>query len=559
MSSSKSLDLTGCINVPHLWKGILDSYHNYYDVFSELIQNSVDSVRKSGKKNPTINVFYDGDNQIIEVYDNGIGLSEDDLSFFALGNTNKSDEEESIGEKGLGASFILGISDDFYIETVKDNKKIVATCKKAYSTIKDKKVPVLDYTIEDFESESYCKIRVQIEDVDIDIDSFEKFKFILRTRTAIGNTSNLFLEPEKKEKIDITVKLILEEKEFQEQIPFVYLHLDELAEGLFPVFDAEFIKRSNKWMVDETEIGKRPRGILRLIDYEKRIYLTFAEVGIYEKLGSSIGNGRFPDDIVVAIKGCPTSVEVNKPRLGNAGYYTNLHIVIEGNDFTLDAGRKTITRENADQVREKIRSFFSDIVKLSKLFVGTPHDAIGEGAGLDQVKERARNTQDLKIDGIQFGKVPRHEQSVVAIFHELLGAKILEGYKSLLVSQYNTFDILFEYQTSIEKIGKNPREIYLKSAGRGAKDFKMISFGEFKLLLSKFCDDVNNDIKAMDHVNLVIVWETGTIPTGWDFRKIYPDEVVYQGANYVLTKVGYKKIHVILLIDFHDKNNGNGN
>jgi len=155
MSETKQLDLEKCINVPHLWRGILDSYHNYYDIFSELIQNSVDSVRKASGENPSISVWFDHENQIIEVLDNGIGLSETDLQFFALGNTNKIDEDESIGEKGLGASFILGISDDFYIESVCNNKKIIATCKGAYETIFQRKVPQLNYSVEDFEGDSF--------------------------------------------------------------------------------------------------------------------------------------------------------------------------------------------------------------------------------------------------------------------------------------------------------------------------------------------------------------------------------------------------------------------
>lgn len=552
MGQEKSIDLKGSINVPHLWRGILDSYHNYYDIFSELIQNSIDSVRKSQKNDQQVNVYYNNDSQTVEVYDNGIGLSENDLTFFALGNTNKSEEDDSIGEKGLGASFILGISDDFYLETVKENKKIIAICKNAFQTIKDRQVPDLNYTIEDFAGESYCKLRVTIASIDIDIESFEQFKFILRTRTAIGNTSNLFKNLEERENIRINITLESNEKRFDEVIPFLYLHLDELVQGTYPIFDAEYSNRNKKWMIDENEIERNPRGILRLVDYTNGIYLTFAEAAIYQKFGDAVGLERFPEDIIISIKGCPTSVEVNKPRLGNAGYYTNLHVIIEGNDFTLDAGRKTITRENANQVREKIRSFYSDIVKHAKLFVGTPHDAIGEGAGLDQVKERARNTADLMIDGIPFGKIPRHEQSVVAIFHELLGAKLILGYKTLLVSQYNTFDILFEYEASIDKIGKNPKEIYLKSAGKGVKEFKMISFGEFKLNLSSFCEDVNNDVKAMDHVNLVICWDVGKIPNGWEFRKIYPDEVVYNGANYIILKTGGKKVHVMLLGDFNE-------
>jgi hypothetical protein len=552
MKTQKTLDLGACVDVPHLWKGILDSYHNFYDIFSELIQNSVDSVRKAERTKPKINISYDNTTQTIEVKDNGIGLSEDDLKYFALGNTNKADDDQTIGEKGLGASFILGISDTFYLETVRDNKKIVATCKNAFDTIQSRSVPELSYSVQDVDEPSYCIVRVQISKVDISIESLAIFKYILRTKTAVGNTKNLFLAPEERETIEILVNYSDGKGIQNETIPFLYLHLDELVDGYFPVFDAEFSRKNNKWMIDESDINSKPRGVLRIVDYEKRIYLTFAEASIYERFGENIGESRFPEDIVVAIKGCPTSVEVNKPRLGNAGYYTNLHVVIEGDGFTLDAGRKTITRENANEVRDKIKSFFSDIVKFSKFFLGTTHDAIGEGAGLDEIKQRARETEDLHIEKITFGKVPRHEQSVVAIFHEMIGANVINGYTTLLVSQYNTFDILFEYTTPIDNIGRNPRDIYKKSAGKTVKNFRHLSFGEFKLDLSNFCNDVNNDTKRLDHVNLVICWEAaGKIPPGWKFRKIYDDEKIYDGANYVLEKTGHKTVHVMLLKDFN--------
>lgn len=553
MSESKKIDLSGVINVPHLWRGILDSYHNFYDLISELVQNSVDSVRKANNVESEITVSFDQQNQTITVLDNGIGISEDELAYFALGNTNKSGEEETIGEKGLGASFILGISDEFHLTTVKNEKKITAKCLNAHETIMGGKIPEFEYEIESSSEASYCKITVVTGNIDLYFNSFEHYKFTLRTRTAIGNTTNLFEEEQDREKVSIIAEYTDSDGETKSTtIPFLYQHFDEVVGNDFPVFDAEYSKKNKKWIVDTAEIERKPRGILRLVDYERKIYLTFAQAEIYEKYGDIVGDERYPDDIVVSIKGCPTSVSVNKPRLGKAGYFTNFHIVIDNNSFVLDAGRKTIRREDADEVRDGIKSFFNDVVKVASHFMNTPHDAIGEGAGLDQIKERARETENLAISAIPFSKIPRHEQSVVGIFHEMLGAGVLKGYKTLLVSQYNTFDLLFEYTTDIKNIGKNPREVYLKGAGKNNSQFKIISFGEFKQRLGAFCKDVDSEVKGMEHVNLVICWDSDKLPNGWDLRKIYEEERIYEGADYILERIGFKKFHVMIIKDFHD-------
>lgn len=95
-------------------KNILSSYVGWYDVFSELIQNALDSIEERAKEEefkgnksyvPTIRLIIDIQDNSLIVSDNGVGLDEDKFMKFLCPDISfKSGKTR--GHKGVGATYL---------------------------------------------------------------------------------------------------------------------------------------------------------------------------------------------------------------------------------------------------------------------------------------------------------------------------------------------------------------------------------------------------------------------------------------------------------------------
>ena len=99
-------------------KDIDDSYNNDWDILAELLQNSVDAIKKSKPFKPQILIEVDSIARKITVQDNGIGIENHQLPILlAPFSTNKEDDDEAIGEKGVGLTFVIFSCNKFFIKT----------------------------------------------------------------------------------------------------------------------------------------------------------------------------------------------------------------------------------------------------------------------------------------------------------------------------------------------------------------------------------------------------------------------------------------------------------
>lgn len=91
-------------------QNILDSYFNWFDPFSEIIQNALDAVdlrRKLGENTykPQIRIKIDVKNNLLSVCENGIGLGEEQFKQF-LAPSFSFKGKNSRGHKGVGATYL---------------------------------------------------------------------------------------------------------------------------------------------------------------------------------------------------------------------------------------------------------------------------------------------------------------------------------------------------------------------------------------------------------------------------------------------------------------------
>lgn len=90
---------------------ILKSYTGYYDVLSEMLQNSLDAVEKRLARNeegynPKIYIKIDLQVNKVSVTDNGTGMKYQELRSFLRPNYSFKDSKLSRGNKGVGATYL---------------------------------------------------------------------------------------------------------------------------------------------------------------------------------------------------------------------------------------------------------------------------------------------------------------------------------------------------------------------------------------------------------------------------------------------------------------------
>jgi hypothetical protein len=92
-------------------QNILKSYTGTFDLFSELLQNSLDAVqtrqqREDASYEPTIWIYIDMPDRIGRVTDNGVGMSEEQIKYCLRPSVSFKRQSDLRGHKGVGATFL---------------------------------------------------------------------------------------------------------------------------------------------------------------------------------------------------------------------------------------------------------------------------------------------------------------------------------------------------------------------------------------------------------------------------------------------------------------------
>jgi len=530
-------------------KDIIDSYHYEEDFLSELLQNATDSIRRTGRSTGNkIHVIYDALKGRFTVIDNGTGMSEDELKLFAIGKTDKPGDLQQllIGEKGVGGSYVLLMSDFFEVESVKNGKKVRAICEKARDAVYSGKEPILKIVERaDTSEENYTKISVEgigfkrYSDIDTLVEDLRMFTSVGNTKIALGEKD-----------IDIEVKAtfigrdeIGREIAISKPVKFCFLH---------PAIEYPDMMIKFEQLEEDTKKGiKYPDGhfenkFLEILDRERQIYAVFGREELLKEY-------KIPPMIVLGVKGAPMPVVIRPPRTGAAGYWRNLFVLINRDEVRLDIGRKSIARPDMDKIHKSLKDFFNEkVVKYAKLFI-KPRTV----ATLDQLKDQARNKEDLHIPGIPYLKVPAkgEELSVMSIFHEMVGKGLLKGYQTLSESSDAPYDAIMRYTVKISDLGPYAQKM-IKRVLRKIKQkqvYQVEGFVEFKVDATDFMTDCDKGKKRLEEVMLVVAYDLDRkkIKRGWKVEPIREEERIFDGAKFKLVHIGLnREVPLILLKEF---------
>lgn len=567
-------------------KNILSSYHHYWDIFSELTQNSRDAIlrrKESEKIDGKLYLHVDYATRTVHILDNGTGIAKEEIvSCLAPSGGDKELAVEEIGEKGVGLTFCIFIGNEFVVESRDCNGgEFTATITGAHDWLESDSLndfPMLELQ-DDLSSEltvfgnlpasSFTYIRIasirsRVGDPDIFDMSPDQLRFMLQTRTVVGDLGGIFDDkhgPIFEFNLSYKLKGELGDIEESEVLEAIYPRLHEfLKKAPVELSTAEqklaamsSTKKKLNFLKDRCVYSITTRAIQgRTINVYGIMFpgnTTFSELSRGERrleFSDENLNKDFPlfkSGIYIGTKGMPTGIEIKEgDGCKYPAYYKRCFFVAHDNDLAFDMGRKTIHHIPRRRLQEAVTEIFKRFEEIAKFQPGGSAKAsVANKTKAQRQREIEEDwkiiekIEDLACAAIPCQKIPDgQEAGVVAIFHELLGAGQLTKYRPLK-SGYGTRYDLYSYYD-----GDSSQE-------------KIIL--EFKYVLESVCDDFQNITKFFNEIDILVAWdadETKLEAYNLSLEECNPDEdEVYEGVNYLLESHDFQDpIPVILLKDF---------
>lgn len=492
-----------------------DSYNNDWDILAELCQNSIDAIRKKNISNGKINIEINALKKSITVEDNGIGIDPDQLLILlAPFSSNKEHDESSIGEKGVGLTFVLFSCNDFRIHSGNENGSSIGKIKDALnwkkSSCNDSVKIQLEKPTEEIHGTKV--ILNEIGDIPLFKLTFEQIKYILRTRTAIGDTLSLWND-NYENKIQVYLKFTnLDGEQFHEDLKNKYWLIHESIDNHAKIDLDEFIAFAND--ADRTDQEKRKKlqdkiiykkGLFnyngRTIKYytcfvpKRRVWEDLSvetyKLCTVENLNMDNTNGNtwyddfgytiFSSGIYTSVKGMPTGISIEHPSTGYAGYWSNIFILFEDAHLKFDIGRKSIHGMISRIYKNFAKEIFNEYLKYITKYV-SGEITTNSDWDKEEVFAEIDSIIDLNRKNSLFKKTPRdQEASVSAIFYELIGNKTIQNIIPLISGYRNKYDLYAKW---------NHKKIVV----------------EFKAKLRNILKDFNDEQKLFNEIDLIVCW-----------------------------------------------------
>lgn len=598
-------------------RDIFAIYSHDWDVIGEIVQNAVDTVLKRRESTegigyePTVEITYDLSNLSIYVRDNGSGIpAEDTLKVVAPNYSGKDPRGTNRGEFGVGLSFVAFSSNQFRLETLSQNKRTVLEVVNGYDWVTDEGNTVelgVRQEIGDDQSDPFTIVTVK--PARFPEYSLEKLIYILQRLTAIGDFWAAYNGEEGT--INITLNYVDRDgRSSQTRIPNKLWH----PADYFGLVDRETVDYLRVKEIDE---GARNEAIPNMIGYgmvrkgkvvkddrEFAYYALFCFSEVYREIARAAGiveeESEVEEDdveeedegtqlvvtpeidlypgIYACKKGMPLGAEVPRPPRQSTGLWMAYYIVIHSDSLNTEPGRKKLNMKDERLVQSVARSVYRDMEKYSSYVISKTNPDADQEAILRALEANRRSMGEWQKTNPLTGILPNislpatvepvNEQTLIGLFHELIGAGLLKGYRLLKLSATDTYDGLYDYVIPANEIGPRAYRDWLGtlptaeerrrySRDQILEDEMMVV--EFKLKLESILKDFLQKSKYHPSIRLLVAWdadETAITRRGWHLQKLPTSEVRYYGANYILRpssegqSKGILATHVLLVKRF---------
>jgi hypothetical protein len=564
-------------------RNILDSYSHVWDILAESLQNSADAIEQSRKLNSSsislIQIEFNASKRSIEISDTGIGMTSDQVMKVLAPHQGLKRGLGLRGEKGVGLSFILFMTNRFRIETCDGEQTISLEIHNANNWAngtESQPLKFVNVSIREPQkfrgSKTYTRIWAEQIPVarDSNEDIFEytkpRLEYVLRTKTAIGNTFPLFNDGKSPlNDIEIQLKYISStgvQEDFTNVLysfapPNSYLKPKEVL--TWSEFGERLLQNKttqSKGLVDSgiytSDSGKEVKWYAFISQRP-----TFDEISEVNYLQTS-ETKDVDAGIYISTRGMPTGIRITPPRTQQAAYWPSFFILLEYDDLRLDMGRKFVGGRVAQMLTKAASWVFNQHVNaIPKLTTKTsdPFDGLETDSDIEEIKAGVNETPYLGLSQIPYLRIPTEEQAVIAIFHELVGAGLLKGYRTQSSFSNKIYDALISYKpdtsildASLKKIIQNGKSynIFVEfkfDAGRSLlEDFDVRKRPrDFRLLI---CWSLNDLVFKENQIEVISIEPTETVFHGATQKLIFPNSYGFGAEN---------TLHVIVLKDFIER------
>jgi len=573
-----------------------------------------ESAGTSNNYRPHIDIFVDLDDNSLTVSDNGIGLDKEKFEQFLAPNFSfKSGATR--GHKGVGATYVAYGFNYMRVSTrvpgFEASGRIVGarTWLNTDGSPANPKVEPDTSPIDGAFSETDrgVSITVRFDDTThpkkldwIRADSADKWSKILAIKTGLGSIVE-------DDKVEVTVRVKSQGKTTElttQGTRYLWLYkyasktarireLDAASEALFKKYGVgrklpdKF--RNLDFLYDVWTFEELGALIGASLDTEEKDIIFKHKPTIAVEFGFSAKQWTVFNDalqlrtsykvltagIQLAANNMPQGEPLVIPLTRNIGRQNQLHFLVHFENYSPDLGRKGFHRELTDFAKNAARYITENhLVKLRtylKANSGVAPDLVRELKIGEWKKEMLAHeqTEPLVLQSEHFFKptervsitsAPTREQDVIALFNQLVAGGVIRGISVMSTNERFTYDGLFKVSFDLPSDlytydpVKNPLGVPVEVAEQLQGKVTDPRVLEYKFSLDGLVEDLENQDKNINDVDLCIMWETGDlynerygitslmIPENADQRQ-------YHGVTHILNdlETGAKHCELIVL------------
>jgi Histidine kinase-, DNA gyrase B-, and HSP90-like ATPase len=554
-------------------QNILKSYTGYFDLFSELLQNSLDAIDKKAKSSgpgyvPRIWIDVNISDRIVRVVDNGSGMNLEELRFCFRPNVSFKNRRESRGHKGVGATFLAyGFS---LIRVATKTPTFEAAVKLSggrqwsedYSGAYPRpKLEIDAVSVPEIEREtSGTCVEILISQgqrPDLgwwNASTAGQWYQILRMRTPLGG---VYLSGQSAPKVKVSITITdYANNRTTEEFDFVeYPYPHELTSVLPKVKSYDEIKQALASVEGDT--SKIPQEFRRVDAF----YGIWTAEEILEEESPFAGQKFLPEqeELIrrhdVSVYGCflssskqwgqyqreelrirPTPLILKGgmqiasdymiqgdlsviPLTSTIGYQAATHVIVHFVDGNPDMGRKVFQPELKSLAEDLARQ----IVNIFKRYLYLMREDTGSADVIDdtetynwlEAKKKYRSENPLEFAHhslhLAYSCEPSSEQDLVAVFHELVGMGVIQGVRFLCTSEQDRYDGCYvAHYTSSEVHAFSLAKRPLGVNSKLITSRESRPFVlEYKYDLDGLIADFEKEVKHPNEINAVICWKIG--------------------------------------------------
>ncbi len=553
-------------------QNILKSYTGYFDIFSELIQNSLDALDKRAKKDPkfspNLKIKIDISKKIVRICDNGCGMSPEQLMYCFRPNVSFKSKRESRGHKGVGSTFLAYGFGTIQIATKRNDQSIAVKLENGRLWAEDESgsysrpaLGVVDFFANELNSElsgTCTEIRIldgQRPDLGWwSASTATQWYEMLRMKTPLGG---VYLSGREAPRVKVDIAVIdyanTETEETFEEVDYPYPHqLSSVlprvksyaeirnaiarTEGNNSEIPEEFKRIDAMWGVWNFEqlVDEEGPFASQKFDESEEALIRKHKVSVYGCFLSSAKQwGQYQREtlkirrdplllkggLMIASDHMTQGDLMVIPLTSTIGYQANTHVVVHFHDGNPDMGRKVFQPELkklADDLSRQVVNIFKRYLFLMREDTGAANVA-NQSDTYEWLTEKSEYRRNHPLEArigeniIPYTCNPRAEQDVVALFHELVGMSYFKGIRFLSTSEQDKYDSCYTlHYNSVDPFGYHSKNRPLGVDPNLIREKESKPFIlEYKYSLDGLIADFAKELKFQNEIDLVVCWDVG--------------------------------------------------